>query len=218
MLLVAFRWEKETETDGRRTDLEVLTQRTAERTSGKKRILMLTQRFFGTEETPCIFLDSGIDFRLGLRAAFRQSRRTLPNSEKEMKPSSTPIARWTPSLEKLRALTIRQPWAWLIVNGFKDIENRSRRTHYRGPILIHAGLSGADLGDGVIEDLKAKYRITLPREVDVGGIIGVVDLVDCVERHKSKWFHGPFGWVLANPRRLRFRDCKGALGIFRPKF
>ena len=41
---------------------------------------------------------------------------------------------------EMRALSIRQPWAWLIVNGHKDIENRSWRTKYRGPFLVHAGL------------------------------------------------------------------------------
>ena len=38
----------------------------------------------------------------------------------------------------LKALSIRQPWAWLIVNGFKDVENRNWRTHWRGRLLIHA--------------------------------------------------------------------------------
>ena len=37
-----------------------------------------------------------------------------------------------------KALSIQQPWAWLIVNDHKDIENRDWRTHYRGPVLIHA--------------------------------------------------------------------------------
>ena len=56
-------------------------------------------------------------------------------------------------------------------------------------------------------------------ELDTGGIVGIIDVVDCVERHKSKWFiKGNFGWVLANPRRLNFRPCKGALGLFRPIF
>jgi hypothetical protein len=39
----------------------------------------------------------------------------------------------------MRAICIRQPWAHFIVKGFKDIENRSWKTNYRGPILIHAG-------------------------------------------------------------------------------
>jgi hypothetical protein len=38
----------------------------------------------------------------------------------------------------MRALTIRQPWAWLIVHGHKDLENRTWCTSYRGPLLIHA--------------------------------------------------------------------------------
>jgi ASCH domain len=36
-------------------------------------------------------------------------------------------------------LTVRQPWAWAIIHGGKDVENRSWRTKYRGPLLIHAG-------------------------------------------------------------------------------
>ena len=39
------------------------------------------------------------------------------------------------------ALSIRQPWAWLIVNGYKDIENRDWPTVFRGRMLIHAGLT-----------------------------------------------------------------------------
>lgn len=39
----------------------------------------------------------------------------------------SPIVRWSPSFAELPALSVRQPWAWLIVNGLKDIENRPRR-------------------------------------------------------------------------------------------
>jgi len=38
----------------------------------------------------------------------------------------------------MKALSIRQPWAWLLVEGFKDIENRTWKTNYRGSFLIHA--------------------------------------------------------------------------------
>lgn len=38
----------------------------------------------------------------------------------------------------MKALSIRQPWAWLILHGGKDMENRSRRTHMRGRICVHA--------------------------------------------------------------------------------
>jgi hypothetical protein len=136
----------------------------------------------------------------------------MRNSPKPPKPRS-PLARWTPSIYKLPALSVRQPWAWLICAGFKDIENRSRRTHYRGPLLIHAGLKVADVGRHITE----LHGLKLPAELETGGIVGIVDVVDCVEEHPSPWFAGTgYGWVLANPRRLRFRECKGALGLFRP--
>ncbi len=61
-------------------------------------------------------------------------------------------ARWTPALLKLPVLSIRQPYAWAVVHGIKDIENRSWRTHYRGPLLIHASANRNDLNSVVVED------------------------------------------------------------------
>jgi hypothetical protein len=46
--------------------------------------------------------------------------------------SKAPLSRWTKRLKSLRALSLRQPWAWLVANGYKDIENRSWRTNHRG--------------------------------------------------------------------------------------
>jgi hypothetical protein len=131
--------------------------------------------------------------------------------------SLQPLIRWTPSLARLRALSIRQPWAWLIVNSAKDIENRSWRTRLRGALLIHASSSLDGYAERV-KQVERKHGISVPSELETGGIVGVVDVIDCVETHKSKWFEkGNFGWVLANPRRLKFRRCKGAVGLFRPK-
>jgi hypothetical protein len=48
-------------------------------------------------------------------------------------------AHWTPGLKKLKAISIRQPWAWLIVNGYKDVKNRIWAANLRGRVLIHAG-------------------------------------------------------------------------------
>jgi hypothetical protein len=130
----------------------------------------------------------------------------------------TPVIRWTPSLARLPALSVRQPWAWLIVNGAKDIENRSWHTHLRGPLLIHA-VSSLDGYTENIEWVRRQHGISVPLELDRGGIVGLVDVIDCVKSHKSKWFEkGGFGWVLANPGRLKFRACKGAVRLFRPKW
>ena len=127
-------------------------------------------------------------------------------------------ARWTKQLKELKALSVREPWAWLIVNGWKDIENRSWLTHYRGPLLIHASMSKASLIQEVWDDVYDLGVKRLPTEYTLGGIVGVVDVVDCVKKSKSPWhFAGNWGWVLTNPRILPFRECKGAVGFFKPK-
>jgi hypothetical protein len=129
----------------------------------------------------------------------------------------SPVIRWTASLAKLPALSVRQPWAWLIVNRAKDVENRSRRTYHRGQLLIHGG-SNLHGCNEAIENVKRKQGVSVPAELETGGIVGVVDLIDCAESHNSKCLEqGYVGWVLANPRCLKFRRCKGALGLFRPK-
>jgi hypothetical protein len=144
-----------------------------------------------------------------------------PNLNKTLNNQSnltSPIIRWSPEVAAFPALSVRQPWAWLIVSGMKDIENRPRRTHYRGSLLIHTGVSLDSYTDENVEWLNKKFGVQIPPELETGGIIGIVEVVDCVESHASRWFQeGSFGWVLANPRRLIFRPCKGALGLFRPK-
>ena len=72
----------------------------------------------------------------------------------------------------MKVLTIREPWASLIVNGYKEYEFRSWKTNYRGKILIHAGLK---LETGIIERFK-EYNL----EYQKGVIIGEADLVDCI--------------------------------------
>jgi ASCH domain len=99
--------------------------------------------------------------------------------------SLSSVVPWTTSLDGLPALAVRQPWAWLIVNGFKDIENRSRRTHHCAPLLIHASLSRDSYAENV-QLVKRKHGISVPLEIERGGIVGVVDVIDCVESHKSK--------------------------------
>jgi|SRR5215475_8636358 len=131
---------------------------------------------------------------------------------------SAPQVRWSWSLSLLPALSVRQPWAWLIVNGYKDVENRSRNTRHRGPVLIHAGLNTSNLDERLLEEIERTYGVRLPRQFDRGGIVGVADIVGCARRSASAWHdRGAIGWILSKPRRLPFRACKGALGLFRPE-
>lgn len=130
----------------------------------------------------------------------------------------TPLARWTPTLASTRALAVRQPWAWLIVNGRKDVENRSRRTNIRGTILLHASASTSQFAR-LSAEVRERLCCRVPSDVEYGGIVGAVDIVDCLETSGSPWHEaGYFGWVLRNPRRLPFRPCKGSLGFFIPTF
>jgi len=114
----------------------------------------------------------------------------------------------------MKALSVKQPFAWLIVAGLKDIENRSWSTNYRGSVLIHAT---AKPDREMMEDLEPfcdDAGIPVPEIVN-GAIIGQVDIVDCVNRSDSEWFEGPFGWVLENP--VEFTEpipAKGALGLW----
>lgn len=113
----------------------------------------------------------------------------------------------------MKALSIQQPWAWLIASGHKDIENRTWHTGFRGPVLIHAGKRF----DG--EDDAQQWgwpRIERPEDFDLGGIIGECEIIDCVTTSASPWFHGPYGFVIRNARLLPFRPCRGALGFFDP--
>jgi hypothetical protein len=111
----------------------------------------------------------------------------------------------------MRAISIRQPWVDLILAGEKDIENRSRRTRHRGPLLVHAGKR---LDMSAREELEA-LGFLLPDDPMTGGIVGVVDIVDVVEDHPSRWaMAGHFHWVLENPRPLPFVELTGKLGIW----
>ena len=121
--------------------------------------------------------------------------------------------------EGMRALSIRQPWAWLILNAGKDIENRDWKTSYRGRILIHA--SKGMTHDEYENALDTRYSIApnageLPpfHILERGGIVGSVEIVDCVEESESPWFFGRYGFVLRDPKPLPFSPVRGQLGFF----
>jgi hypothetical protein len=118
----------------------------------------------------------------------------------------------------VKALSVRQPWAWLICMGYKNIENRNRRISFRGTVLVHAGKAlyqGIKTDDDLVK-LGAKLGVRLPSldDLERGGVVGAVEMVDCVDDSDSMWFSGPHGIVLRDGRRLPFRACKGMLGLF----
>jgi hypothetical protein len=119
--------------------------------------------------------------------------------------------------DSMKVLVVRQPWAWLIVHGYKDIENRSWKTRYRGTLLIQASANLPPkwaLDEG--RSFARKRGVRVPEDLEKGGIVGMVQLEDCVPRSRSKWFEGPVGWVLSKAKRIPLIPLKGQLGLFDP--
>jgi len=126
----------------------------------------------------------------------------------------------------MKAISIRQPWAWLIVNGFKPVENRTWYTNHRGPTLIHAakGMTHKEYEEielCVAMSIDPKICVPAFDNLKRGGIIGSVEIIDCVSQNNgcpaymdTPWFTGPFGFVLARPEKLPFIPLKGRLGFF----
>ena len=121
----------------------------------------------------------------------------------------------------MKAISIRQPWAWLILNHGKDIENRVWPTKFRGRVLVHASATMTkaqwkEAGAFVAQRRGIDPPISLPPygSLDCGGIVGSVEIVDCVTASTSPWFTGRFGFVLRDPHPLPFVPLKGSLRFF----
>ena len=121
----------------------------------------------------------------------------------------------------MKVLTIKQPWASLIINQYKKYEFRSWKTNYRGKILIHAGLSIENNMLNKLEDFNLEY--------DKGAIIGEAELVDCIlvdeefdkELRKinpivyGNNYVGVYAWKLENIKKYNKPIyIKGKLGLW----
>lgn len=115
------------------------------------------------------------------------------------------------------ALSIRQPWAWLILHGWKDIENRDWTTRFRGRVLVHAA-KGMTLPEYFnCRDLAAELGVPVfpePEQLPRGGIVGSVEITACVTDSASPWFVGRYGFMLRDPLPLPFVPWRGQLGFF----
>lgn len=106
---------------------------------------------------------------------------------------------------RARAISLRQPWASLIIYGLKPVEIRTWQTNYRGPLIIHAAKT-------VDEDALLRFRIENPPK---GCLIGTVELIEVERLTKPKWHElaaqhlnispytsGLYAWHLAEPRQM----------------
>ena len=123
----------------------------------------------------------------------------------------------------MKVITIKQPWATLIVEGYKRFEFRSWKTNYRGDILIHAG-------KGIDKEAMERLKKYLPDEIPLGKIIGKATLTDCVPMSKdfadmlakenndiytTHSFSRNYGFKLENVEKLDNQiEIKGQLGLW----
>ena len=123
----------------------------------------------------------------------------------------------------MKVITIKQPWATLIVEGYKRFEFRSWKTNYRGDILIHAG-------KGIDKEAMIRLKKYLPEEIPLGKIIGKATLTDCIPMSKefadmlskenddiytTHSFSRNYGFKLENVQKLDNPiEIKGQLGLW----
>lgn len=122
----------------------------------------------------------------------------------------------------MKCLSIKQPWAWLIVNGYKPVENRSWPTRFRGRVFVQAGkqMTRPEY-EACRIFIDGFATIELPRFEDLkrecGGIVGETRVFGCVRELDSPWFCGPYGFLLRDSRPLPFTPCRGMLGFYSPE-
>jgi hypothetical protein len=123
-------------------------------------------------------------------------------------------------MEKTYALSIRQPWAELIINGRKKMELRSWSTTYHGLLWIHAGRKENP-------ELEQAYGLT---NLFKGGYIGSARLGKVIPLDHEEWEHyrsyhldlgdyqaGYYGWFIDSPQRFRAPIlAPGSLGLYYP--
>lgn len=131
----------------------------------------------------------------------------------------------------MKALSLRQPWAWLIAAGIKDTENRGWPTKFRGRFLIHASKSKEIKVQGIGDEWIVR-RLTPDQLVQYraatlvyGAIIGEATLAECRFRFGEEndnlysiWAEaGLYGFQVADPKLYAEPiPCRGALGFFEP--
>jgi hypothetical protein len=125
--------------------------------------------------------------------------------------------------ELQRAISIRQPFAWAVIHAGKDVENRGPHAprQFKAAVgqrvYIHASKSMTRVEYERAAASMAKIGVGCPEpdELQFGGVIGSVLVVDIVTRHRSPWFGGPHALVLADPKPEPFMPVRGQVGLFR---
>ena len=122
-------------------------------------------------------------------------------------------------------LTVRQPYAWAIIKGAKDVENRDRMSKYMGRLHIHAALKEwTDRVDHCVGRVAKHFGVSVPEMLDdyhrhvsrgLGAVIGSVHMFGCAVQYESEWFEGRYGYLFRDAKPLRTPvPCKGSPSFF----
>ena len=123
----------------------------------------------------------------------------------------------------MRAISVRQPHAWAIIHGGKDVENRSQRAAFQFKpaigerVLIHAskGMTAAEYAVAVAFMASIGVRCPQREGLQFGGVIGSVFVRDIVSRSDSPWFRkGATALVFTDARPKPFMPVRGQTGLF----
>jgi len=101
----------------------------------------------------------------------------------------------------MKVLTIKEPWASMILEGKKTIETRTWKTDYRGQILLHASKN--------------------PKSKISGCIFASAEIVDCkemIQAHEKlaccEVYPKANSWFLKNIKQTELKEVKGKLGLW----
>lgn len=116
----------------------------------------------------------------------------------------------------MKVLSLKQPWAELILQGKKKIELRKWNTNFRGEFLIHASK---------VPDKKNMVKFGF-KELPLGCIVGKAKLISVKKYTNTKEFNkdrrlhlatsgwGKYGFILTNVKRIKSIPAKGNLGFW----
>lgn len=135
----------------------------------------------------------------------------------------------------MKTLSIKQPWAYLIVSGAKDLENRTWQTKHRGPLAIHASgnfawdffeFAAEDARlDPFVEKVKEHFGIVgkkiTKNSQEIGAIVGTVTLADVIDTEfdesvdDNPWWSGDdYAFILSDPKAITPIPAKGKLFLW----
>lgn len=115
----------------------------------------------------------------------------------------------------MKAVSVRQPWAWAILAGEILYLPRARRVDYRGPLLIH--VAQRDDQHGYFTLLNR--GLAIPKRLPHGGFVGRAQLLFCVTRrtawqHDARYITTPYAWILGSPEAFPLVPASGRLGLW----